>query len=184
MTECFASWRRESHSTETLHRKPSVSEDGAGSPVSGGGGLRRLNSLSPRSPQRGGDQDLVDSPSKTSVGDEVTSKVADISSVHIEVEAAAVTLLCGSADFNRLIIPAETPEGLYVLEISDGVHESCLVDSLSSSFVRSANHADGAGADELPARLTESIKDSARVIISLQKNYQIMFKVVHASVPP
>lgn len=45
------------------------------------------------------------------------------------VQEASFPLICGSADFSRLWIPNNTPEGSYILEIYDSVNPSLLVPS-------------------------------------------------------
>lgn len=42
-----------------------------------------------------------------------------------EVDKVPISLFCGSGDMDRILLPTSIPEGVYVVEVSDGVLEQC-----------------------------------------------------------
>ena len=58
--------------------------------------------------------------------DQLAGEVKDFAPLDCTaVKEVPLVLFCGSGEIDRIVLPTQTPEGVYVLEVSDGVSEAC-----------------------------------------------------------
>ena len=117
---------------------------------------------------------------------------------HCTVDELVLFAVCGTCDFNRIVIPTYTPEGEYVFEVtdnvSDGIITTCALipkdaDSITGVNTTSASTSVAPIAISSPSKPAlevtvleplpvKKMKDSVRVVTALPVSRQLKFKVV------
>jgi hypothetical protein len=185
LTSCFSQWRAQEAEWESLHKKQ-VEEEME---------IARLKEVAIREKRLSTDQPPPEDSTSTATG-EAANPAATIDNSAtagaepglvrdasiklppedcLAVDQIEVNLVCGRGEVEtgRLLVPANTPPGRYVLEIIDGVLPACLRNEDSG----------------ITAKTTATLEDTrfmSQLVRRVKSNHQIVFTVVDPNValPP